>query len=111
MNLPMILLRLTAVVAGGAAAAGSGLVTATPAHACSTNAYRVVWPVAGVYDQMNQSSYRIMKKKSGQRVTGPTGWGHVRANGHRWTKVWIYSRPGWREGWMRDDAVTFTGCH
>lgn len=77
---------------------------------CTTNTYRVVWRYAGVYDGMTQNSYEILTKESGDRVTGPSGWAHVSANGYRWTKVWVYSVPGWREGWIRNDAVTYVGC-
>jgi hypothetical protein len=102
----------TGVLASAIAATGLGVAVASPAQACDTNAYHVVWPVAGVYDRMTQNSFMITKKSSGERVTGPTGLGHVYNpdNGYSWTKVWVYSVPGFREGWMRDDAVTYVGC-
>jgi hypothetical protein len=90
-----------------ASAAPAERVSAT---ACSTNVYVVVWPTAGVYDRQSQDSYRITTKHAGDRVTGPTGWGHVWANGYYWTKVWVHSVPGWREGWMRDGATRYVGC-
>jgi len=111
MRLPRTATRIAVAIAGFAAIAVSPLITATPAHACSTNAYRVVWDFAGVYARPSHDSYPITTKRYDNRVTGPTGWGHEPANGYSWTKVWVYSEPGWREGWMRDDAVTFTGCN
>jgi hypothetical protein len=100
----------TAAAVSGSAALGTALPVQATSAACTNNAYRVVWPSAGVYDQMSQNSFRITTKQSGDRVTGPTGWGHVYGNGYYWTKVWVNSVPGWREGWMRDDAVTYIGC-
>jgi hypothetical protein len=114
----MRMTRTRQALCGAVAAAltgGLAITAAAPAQAaaasCTTDAYRVVWPVAGVYDQLSQSSYQITTKQNGERVTGPAGdLAHVRANGYSWTKVWVKSVPGWREGWMRDDAVTYVGC-
>ncbi|MEU8365325.1 hypothetical protein AB0C27_55855 [Nonomuraea sp. NPDC048882] len=101
----------TAAAMSGALALGSAVLPAQAASAnCSNNVYRVVWPHAGVYPRMSQAAAPLTTKQAGERVTGPTGWGHVYANGHHWTKVWVNSVPGWREGWMRDDAVTYIGC-
>lgn len=101
------------VVAVALATGALGVTTAvaSPAQAsCANNVYRVVWQYAGVYDQQSQNSYPIKTKEAGDRVTGPHGWGHVQGpDGHSWTKVWVHD-SGHREGWMRDDAVTYVGC-
>ncbi|MCP3140921.1 hypothetical protein [Pyxidicoccus xibeiensis] len=78
---------------------------------CSTNSYGVIWSVAGVYNRPSHGAYHIMNKRAGDIVTGPTGWGHVANEGNYWTKVWIYSDPSFREGWIRDDAVNYRGCN
>ena len=104
-------MRSVVTVALTAATLGATTAAASPAQAsCANNAYRVVWDYAGVYDRPTHNSFPIKTKRWDQRVTGPTGLGHVQGpDGHSWTKVWVHE-PGFREGWMRDDAVTYTGC-
>ena len=72
----------------------------------------MTWNVAGVYDRPSHNSFHIKNKNSGDRVTGPTGWAHISNEGNSWTKVWLsVHTDGWREGWMRDDALNYVGCN
>ncbi len=79
--------------------------------ACTNNVYRVTWDPLGVYEFPSTGSRKLPTKVFKARLTGPTGYGSIDYAGGPWTKVWVNTVPGHREGWVRAAGRVYTGCN
>lgn len=104
----MRITRLTTATLVTSLAFAGALATAPGAAAASGCQYKVVWPIAGVYEDPNPSSVIVKDKNAGDIVGASTceGAGYSDGTGDYSYVLVATDAAADGRGWMREEAVT-----